>query len=228
MKKHLLTAAALPFLLTATPLLAQTVSVERLRDAALQDDLAWEITEGLTTEVGPRLAGTPAEARARVWAVAKLKSLGFKNVRVEPFTLPVWIRGEERAEILSPFPQPLIVTALGNSAATPAQGLTAEVVAFDSLADLEAASDASVRGKIVFVSHGMVPTQDGSGYGYYGGARRQGPTVASRKGAVAIVIRSIGTDYHRNPHTGAQSFAEGVAPIPAGALSIPDAEQLQR
>ncbi|HEX8379497.1 MAG TPA: M20/M25/M40 family metallo-hydrolase, partial [Allosphingosinicella sp.] len=89
-------------------------------------------------------------------------------------------------------------------------------------------SDASVRGKIVFVSHAMTRTQDGSQYGYFGAARRTGPSVASRKGAAAIVIRSIGTDYHRNPHTGVQTWAEGVKPIPAAALSLPDAEQLQR
>ena len=66
--------------------------VAALRDAALKDDLAWTIVEGLTTEVGPRLAGTEAEARARDWAVARLKSLGFANVRVEEFDLPVWTR----------------------------------------------------------------------------------------------------------------------------------------
>jgi hypothetical protein len=74
----------------------------------------------------------------------------------------------------------------------------------------------------------MPRTQDGSGYGYFGGPRRQGPGIASKKGAIAIVIRSIGTDYHRNPHTGVMSFPEGVKPIPAGALPLPDAEQLQR
>jgi hypothetical protein len=96
------------------------------------------------------------------------------------------------------------------------------------LAALEAAPDSLVQGKIVFVSHAMPRTMDGSGYGYFGGPRRQGPTIASRKGAIAIVIRSIGTDYHRNPHTGVMAFAEGVRPIPAGALPLPDAEQLQR
>jgi hypothetical protein len=231
MKKHIL-LAALPllalFVPAAGPAQKGLAEAERLRDAALKDELAWDIVEGLTTEVGPRLAGTEAEARARDWAVRRLKALGFSNVRVETFDMPVWVRGEERAEIVAPFPQKLVVTALGNSAATPPQGLQAEVIAFDSMADLEAASDAAVRGRIVFVSHSMVPTQDGSGYGYYGRARREGPSLASRKGAVAIVIRSIGTDYHRNPHTGVQSWAEGAAPIPAGALSIPDSEQLQR
>jgi hypothetical protein len=232
MNKQLRRAAALPLLALAIPAaaFAQTgAQTERLRDAALKgDEVAWDIVEGLTTEVGQRLAGTPEEARARDWGVKKLKSLGFSNVHIETYRMPVWVRGEERAEIVAPFPQKLAVAALGNSGATPATGLNAEVVGFDSLADLEAAPDAAVRGKIVFVTHGMTQTQDGSQYGYYGAVRRTGPSVASRKGAAAIVIRSIGTDHHRNPHTGVQMWAEGVTPIPAGALSLPDAEQLQR
>ena len=231
MKMLLFAVLALPCLAaaqTAPPPLPLDPKIERLRDAALKDDLAYDITEGLTTEIGQRLAGTEAEARARTWAVARLKGLGFSNVHIETFDMPVWVRGEERAEIVAPFPQKLVIAALGNSGATPAAGLTGEVVAFDNVADLEAAPNARVRGKIVFVSHGMKPTQDGSSYGVFGAARRQGPSIASTKGAAAIVIRSIGTDYHRNPHTGVQAWAEGVRPIPAGALSLPDADQLQR
>ena len=232
MKNPLLIAAALPALALAFPAVGSAQSVaaqaERLRDAALKDDIAWDIVEGLTTEIGPRLAGTEAEARAREWSVRKLKALGFANVHIETYDMPVWVRGEEQAEIVSPFPQKLALTALGNSAATPAGGLSAEVVGFDSLADLEAAPEASVRGKIVFVTHAMTASQDGSQYGYFGAVRRTGPSVASRKGAAAIVIRSIGTDYHRNPHTGVQMWAQGVTPIPAAALSLPDAEQLGR
>jgi len=234
MKKLILVALALPSLAfaaqPASPNSQEPIGqqAERLRDAALADDLAWNILEGLTTEVGPRQAGTEAEARARDWAVNRLTELGFSNVRIEPFEMPVWVRGEEHAEIVAPFPQPLVVTALGNSGATPARGIEAEVIGFDSVAALEAAGNESVRGKIVFVTHAMAPTQDGSGYSQFGAPRRQGPSIASRKGAAAIVIRSIGTDHHRNPHTGVQMWAEGVRPIPAGALSVPDAEQLER
>jgi hypothetical protein len=235
MKAHLL--AALLLAASSAPALAQSARAPlpavdprtaALREAALSDEHAWDIVEGLTTEVGQRLAGTEAEARARTWAVAKLTALGFSNVRVEPFDMPIWTRGPEAVEILAPFPQKLMVAALGNSASTGPEGITGEVVGFDTLAALEAAPDAAVRGKIVFVSHAMPRTMDGSGYGYFGGPRRQGPTIASRKGAVAIVIRSIGTDHHRNPHSGVMSFAPGVKPIPAGALPLPDAEQLQR
>ena len=203
-------------------------SIAALREAALNDDYAWDITEGLTTEVGQRLAGTEAEARARDWAVKKLRSLGFANVRIERFAMPVWTRGPEAAEIIAPYPQRLVVAALGNSGSTPPEGITGQIVAFDSVADLLAAPDSAIRGKIVFVTHRMPRTQDGSGYGFFGGARRQGPTIASSKGAIGIVIRSIGTDNHRNPHTGSMAFDPGVKPIPAGALSNPDADQLER
>jgi hypothetical protein len=199
-----------------------------IRESALKDDVAWDFTEGLTTEVGPRPAGTPQEARARDWAVAKLKALGFSNVRAESYTMPVWVRGRDEARILSPFPQTLVLAALGNSGSTSDKGLEGEVVYFQSIADLEAAPDASLKGKIAFVDHGMKATQDGSSYGYFGAARRQGPSIASKKGAIAILIRSIGTDHHRVPHTGVQMWAEGATPIPAAALSVPDAEQLAR
>ncbi len=189
---------------------------------------AWDILEGLTTEIGPRLAGTEAEARARRWAVNWLIMRGFRNVRDEPFQMPTWVRGEERAALITPFPHRLAITALGNSGSTGPRGLEGEVVYFASHAALVAASDAQVRGKIVFIDHAMRVTQDGSSYGFAGPARWTGPNIAASKGAVAVVIRSIGTDNHRNPHTGNTNFAQGVSAIPAGAISNPDADVLVR
>jgi hypothetical protein len=237
--KHYLMAALL--LAAAAPTFAQQSvaslpppvvadpKVAALRDDTLANDhYAWDVVEGLTTEVGQRLAATEAEARAREWAVQRLQAMGFANVHVEPFTMPVWTRGAESAEIVSPFPQRLVVAALGYSGSTGPEGVTGEIVYFDSVDALRSAPDSAVKGKIVFVDHHMMPAQDGSGYGQFGAPRRQGPTIASLKGALAIVIRSIGTDHHRNPHTGVQYFTDGARPIPAGALTIPDAEQLVR
>ncbi len=235
------TILATLFLATAVPVFAQqsiaTLSppvvadpkVAALRDNALDNDLyAWDIVEGLTTEVGQRLAATEAEARARDWAVKRLTAMGFSNVHVEPFTMPVWTRGAESAEILSPFPQKLVVAALGYSGSTGPDGVTGEIAYFPSVDALRLAPDSAVKGKIVFIDHHMMPAQDGSGYGQFGAPRRQGPTIASLKGAIGIVIRSIGTDHHRNAHTGVQYFTDGAKPIPAGALTVPDAEQLVR
>jgi carboxypeptidase Q len=210
------------------PVLADT-NVAALRDNVLNNDhYAWDITEGLTTEVGQRLAATEAEARARDWAVKRLTAMGFANVHVEPFSMPVWTRGPESAEIVSPFPQKLAIAALGYSGSTGPAGVTGEIAYFDSVDALRLAPDSAVKGKIVFIDHHMMPAQDGAGYGQFGAPRRQGPTIASKKGALAIVIRSIGTDHHRNPHTGVQYFTDGARPIPAGALAVPDAEQLVR
>ena len=231
-------ALLLPLALLASPALAQRQAppapvpvdpaVARLRDAALQDDVAYDIVEGLTTEVGQRLAATEAEARARSWAVVRLKALGFRNVHVETYRMPVWLRGVETAEVVVPFPQRLTLVALGNSGATPAAGLTLPVTIFRSYGDLAAAPDGSLKGRIAYVGNAMEPTQDGTGYGANGVARFVGPALAASKGAAAIVIRSIGTDPHRNPHTGGTNWPTGVQPIPAAALSVPDALLLER
>jgi Zn-dependent M28 family amino/carboxypeptidase len=199
------------------------------REAALTDTSAYAFIEGLTTEVGQRQGGTEAEARARTWAVARLRAMGFANARIEEFQMPTWVRGAERAEILAPFPQALTLTALGNSGATPPDGLTAEVVGFANLADFEAADPALVQGRIIYIGHAMRRTQDGSSYGAFGPVRFVGPDRAARRGAAAIVIRSVGTDRdRRNPHTGNTNFGAGVVPIPAAALSNPDADNLER
>lgn len=214
----------------AAALLATTASAQTaVERAQTGDDPAWSITEGLTTEVGPRPAGTEAEAAARRWAVATLTKMGFSNVREEGYKMPTWVRGEETAALIGPFhSQKLAIAALGNSGSTGPKGMEGDIAYFASFDALVAAPDDAVKGKIVFVDHRMARTQDGSGYGQYGRGRFTGPNIAARKGAAAIVIRSIGTDSHRNPHTGLTTFEAGVTPIPAGAISNPDADQLVR
>lgn len=203
----------------------------QLARAALGDSRAYELVASLTTEVGPRLAGTEAEARARDWAVDKLQALGFSNVRIEPFEVPLWIRGLERAEVVSPYAQPLVITALGGSAATPEAGVEGDVIAFSSLAGLAGASTAEVREKIVFIDEVMTRTQDGSGYTVANAKRRSAAYLAAEKGAVAVLIRSVGTSTHRFAHTGQMRRAgagEAAKGVPAAALAAPDADQLQR
>lgn len=226
-------ASALPTIAMAQSMAPTTGTAESPAlaeaEAALENDtIAWDFVEGITTEVGPRMPGTEAEARARDWAMTWLRAEGFANVANEPFMMQTWVRGEEAATVTAPFVQPMHIAALGNSGSTGPGGLTAEVVYFPSYADLVAAPADSLAGKIAFISHDMRPTQDGSGYGFAGPARWTGPALAASKGAVAVVIRSIGTDNDRVSHTGNTTFPEGVDPIPAGALSNPDADNLER
>ncbi|HEY6985864.1 MAG TPA: M20/M25/M40 family metallo-hydrolase [Rhodanobacteraceae bacterium] len=200
-----------------------------LRERAQADDTAWDFVEGLTTEIGPRLAAGENDARAREWVIAKFKALGFDKVWSEPVTYPKWVRRGEHAALIAPFAQPLTVLALGYSPATPRGGIRADVVAFDSLDALRAAPADSVRGKIVYVGPRMHVTRDGSDYGRVGSpVRTKGPSLAASKGAAAFLLRSAGTDNNRLPHTGVTDFESGVTPIPAAALSNPDADLLER
>ena len=198
-----------------------------LMETALNGTQGYDITESLTTEVGPRLAGTEAEARAREWAVAKFKEIGLENVRIEPFTIPGWERGVETAEITAPFPQALSITSLGYSVATPKGGIEAEVVYFSELDALQATTE-DLTGKIAFISGLMEKAPDGAGYGLAGMKRRIGASEADKHGAAAVLIRSVGTNSHRFPHTGGMRYAPDVPKIPIAALSAPDADQLER
>ena len=227
-------AHALAIWLIASASAAQPVSreslahAEMLRARAMAGSNAMAIVTSLTTEVGPRLAGSEAEARARAWAVDTLAEKGFANVRNELFEMDAWERHEEGGEILAPYPQPLAVTALGGSVSTEKEGLDAEVALFETLEDLKRAPEGSLSGRIAYVGHAMQRTQDGSSYGYFNEARTAGPSIAASKGAVGYLIRSVGTDSHRFPHTGSLRYREGMPRIPALALSNPDADQLER
>jgi carboxypeptidase Q len=202
--------------------------IEALRDKALTSQLAYRILESLTTEVGARMAGSPQDTMAVKWAEKKFKALGFDKVWKEPVTYKTWKRGVETAEVISPFPQKLHITALGGSVGTPKQGLLGEVIQFSDLDALKAASKKLVSGKIVFISNRMQRFKDGRGYGPAVAARSQGAIEGSKKGAIAVIIRSVGTDSHRVPHTGMMTYQEDVTKIPAAALSNPDADQLER
>ncbi len=208
---------------------AEKENVNKLIDQALGGNQAYEILESLTTEIGPRLAGSDAEARARDWGVKKLKRLGFKNVRIEPFEIAYWERVVEEAAIISPFAQELKITALGNSVSTPKKGITAEVVRFETLSDLQEAPIKGFKNKIIFVDEIMTRTQDGSGYGWAVAKRSGAANEAGKRDALAAIIRSVGTDRdRRSPHTGNMRYADGVKKVPTAALSNPDADQLTR
>lgn len=199
-----------------------------LRDRALQDREAWRLLEQLTTEVGARPAGSEGDVRAVAWAQAALKRIGLANVRAEGFPLRVWQRGPAAARLVAPVAQPLVMAALGNSVATPAGGIEAELAYFPTLQALQADTSERCRGRIVFIDQPTERTRDGGGYGRAVGARGSGPAEAAKRGALALAIRSIGTSQNRIAHTGATRYDLQVPRIPAFAVSVPDAELVAR
>ena len=197
-------------------------------DEVLQLQGATSEAAGLTTSlcdsVGPRLAGSPGDPLAVAWAVQTMTKLGLQNVHTEAVTVPTWVRGVEEAEVLSPKRQPLNIAALGGSIATPDTGVEGEVLEVNSLDALKKLGPGSAAGKILFANVVMRRAIDGAGYGEAAPVRRLAGGIAVEAGALAVVIRSVGTDSNRLAHTGAGSDAR----MAIGALSIPDAEELHR
>jgi carboxypeptidase Q len=214
----------------SSPSSAQTEkTAAELRDKAMRgESVAWEFVSELTTRIGPRPAGSPAEQAAAAWAAKKLQDYGFENVRVENFPMTGWVRGTERGEIVAPSAQPLAVAALGGSPSTPSKGVEGEVVVFATFDDLVAAPVGSLTGKVAVVTQRTVRSVDGDGYSFAGKSRRVGPVEAAKRGAVAYMLRSLGTDSSRFPHTGGTFYQDGKVPVPAFALSNVDADQIER
>lgn len=206
--------------------LSQTAT--QLRDGALKENQAYDIIASLTTEVGPRSAGSDGDRAAVAWALTKLKELDFSNVHAEPVTVPHWVRGEIAVNITAPWPQELEAIALGGSIGTAEDGIEAPVVMVETLDELKQLAPEQVRGKIVYIGKRMQRTHDGSGYGTAVAKRWAGAIEAAKLGAVAVLIRSVGTDNNPTPHTGSMGYDDKVKKIPAAALANPDADLLER
>jgi|GEM_PF-5699 len=214
-----------------TPLAFEVLSEElieravELRQRALAESRAYELLAALTSEVGPRPAGSANDRRAVAWAQDKLVELGFSNVRAEGVFVPCWQRGDASGAITSAPARQFDLVALGGSVATPAGGIEADVVEAATLRALEELDRSQVEGKIVFVSTSMPRTRDGSGYGQSARIRRHAPSYAAKLGAVAVLIRSVSTSRHL-AHTGTTFYDESAPLIPAAALSNDDADLL--
>ncbi|MBN9587737.1 MAG: peptidase M28 family protein [Alphaproteobacteria bacterium 64-11] len=226
MTPHRIFATGLLLAAFTLPAFADPAAAIRARDRALADDTAWNIVQSLTSEIGPRPAGSDAAARARDWGLAEFKAMGFSNIHLEPFAKHAWLRGAESGEILTPYPHKLALIGLGLSVPTPSGGMTGEVLVFPSLADLQNAPADCCTGKIVLVNQPMTRTQDITGYGT-AVAARSAAHEAAKHGAIAYLVRSISTASNRSPHAGAmQPWAPGEKPIPAAAIGVPDADAI--
>ena len=203
-------------------------TAEALRETGFGGTRASEWVRGLIDSSGPRLAGSPGDRASIAWGLATLKALGFANVRAEKVTVPFWERGVETGEVIAPYPHKLFLTALGGSVPTASAGLEGDLLEVASLDELAAKKASDVRGKIVFFNRRMRRALDGAGYGDAVTVRGGGASKAAKLGARGVLIRSIGTDSNRTPHTGGLRYEDGIPKIPAAAVSNPDADLLER
>ncbi len=218
-------------LVCAGEIRAQTTA-EKLIDHVLANSKAWDHISHLTDEIGPRLSGSRNADRAVQWTTQQFRSWGI-DVRQEKVMVPHWVRGAERAHLVSHHNQNIVLTALGGSVATPASGITADVIEVTSYEQLEQLGRENIRGRIVFYNKAMdmALVESGRAFEAYGQAvvfRGTGASRAAEYGAVATVIRSVATASLRTPHTGSLRYDDQQPKIPAAAMSTEDAELVHR
>ena len=220
---------------TPTIFSPQTLAeLKRLQQAALSSDYAYRQVGHLANNIGPRLSGSAQAAKAVEYVANELKAIGCE-VLLEKVMVPHWVRGEETAALVQ-FPgqapettQKIVLCALGPSVATPANGITAEVIAVRNFDELNSLPRDRVAGKIVLFNYPFDKQMaaEGRGGDAYGQAvvyRSDGPSAAARNGAVACLIRSVGGAEYRLPHTGQTKYANDAPKIPAGAVTAEDAD----
>jgi len=212
--------------------------LKQIQQAALSSDYAYRQLAHLTDSIGPRLSGSPQAQAAVEYVAGEMRRLGCE-VKLEKLSVPHWVRGEETAALVQ-YPgqapgttQKIVLTALGGSVATPAKGLTAEVVVVNNFDELTALGREKVAGKIVLFNARFDRQMAAEGYGgeAYGQAvayRGGGPTAAARLGAVAALNRSAGGAEFRLPHTGLTFYGPDVPKIPAAAVTAEDGDLIAR
>lgn len=211
-------------LLAAAPPLSETykdVSTQII-SAALADHDGYAKLSYLCDRIGNRLSGSDSLNAAIAWAAAQMKRDGLENVATAAVKVPHWVRGREEAEMVKPVRHPLTMLGLGGSVGTPPDGITAEVLLVANFDALNALGREKVAGKIVLFN---VPYE---GYGKTVVYRGAGASRAARLGAVAMLIRSVGSLAMQTPHTGALNYSESDPKIPAAAITFEDATLIQR
>jgi carboxypeptidase Q len=193
----------------------------RLIGSALSDAFAWRRLAELTDTFGHRLSGSQSLEDAIDWVVRQMQEDGLENVHTEPVMVPKWVRGTEGLEITAPYPTTLPMLGLGNSVGTAPGGVEADLLVVSGFDELEARR-ADATGRIVLFN---VPFVD---YGSSVIYRTTGPSRAAGFGAAAVLVRSVGLDGLRTPHTGMLTYRPELPQIPAAAIAIEDALRLER
>ncbi|CAN5384034.1 M28 family metallopeptidase [soil metagenome] len=208
----------------------------RLQKAAMASDYAYNQVGYLSNNIGPRLSGSAQAARAVEYVAAEMRKLGL-DVKLQKCMVPHWVRGVEHGELIEfegmapGTMQKVVLTALGGSIATPADGLIGEIVVVKAFDELNHLGRDKIAGKIVLFNNKFDTDMADSGFGLaaYGQAvqyRGGGAIAAARLGAIAALVRSAGGSQNRLAHTGGMGYADGVTKIPGAAVSYEDAETI--
>ncbi len=204
--------------------------IRRIFDEALLRGSSYEMLGELCKKAPHRLSGSKNAAIAVEWAKAKMESLGFDTVFLQPVMVPHWVRGEkEEAKIINKSGKKKVnICALGGSIGTGKKGIKAQVLEVNGIEDLAKLGREKVEGKIVFYSRPM-DARHILTFHAYGGCVDQrvwGASEAAKYGAKGVIVRSMNLRTDEFPHTGAMAYTDSITKIPAAAISTLHADQL--
>lgn len=223
---HLLMKTIIFFFIVCSVVLTAQVSTQykatasKIISTATADSTAWNKLATMCDTYGHRLSGSDALEKAIDWIIAEAKKEGY-NARGEKVMVPHWVRGSESITMNTPRVRQMPMLGLGGSVGTPAEGITADVMVVNSFDELKKRA-AEAKGKIVLFN---VPfTKYGETVAY----RVNGCVEAARAGAVASLVRSVGPFSIQSPHTGMLRYNDSLTKIPHAAITVEDAEMIQR
>lgn len=208
-----------------------SVTMRSISDEIMLHGKCYDDLRVLCKSIGHRLSGSPQAEKAVLWGQKALEKAGADKVWLQPVDVPYWVRGKESLNFKfdnNDYVE-VPVLSLGNSIGTDGKTLEASIIMANSFEEFEKIPASEVKGKIVFFNYRF--RQDFlhpfEGYGDAGPYRWQGPSVASKKGAVGLIIRSISTGLDDFPHTGAMGYRD-AKPIPAMAIGNTSADRLEK
>ncbi len=210
---------------------ADSAMMRKIYDEILSNGQAYSNLEYLCKKVGPRLSGSANYNKAVEWGRTLMEKYGFDKVYLQEVMVPHWERGAKEAAYFTEAGKktPVSVAALGGSIATPAAGITAQVLEVQNFEELKALGD-RVKGKIVFYNRPFNPKYIDAFLAYRDASnqRGQGAVEAAKLGAVGVVVRSMTGIIDDHPHTGGMRYADDVTKIPAVAISTKAADLLSQ
>ena len=206
-------------------------TLRSIYDMALTESEAYENLRVLCKDIGHRLSGSEGADSAVVWGQRVLDKLDLDSIYLQEIMVPHWERGrKERAYFYNEKGKNMLdVCALGGSVSTGMnQFIKGDVIEVQSLDEVNNLADSLVKGKIIFYNRPMDPEiiSTFSAYGSCVDQRYSGAIEAAKKGAIAIIVRSMNLRQDDFPHTGSMGYEEGTDSIPAFAISTNGADYL--
>jgi carboxypeptidase Q len=233
MKRLLIVCVCICIALTSNSQTIQdSIAIQQIANDVLTKGEAYNNLFYLCKKIGPRLSGSPQAQLAVEAGVSMLKKAGADTVYLQPCMVPHWVRGKKETGFITynnGVQYPLQLCALGNSIGTGNKGVSAQIIEVHSFDELQQLGN-TVKGKIVFFNVAMNPTHIHTfkAYGESGFARRSGAAIASKYGAVAVMVRSLASNDDDFPHTGVMSYNDSFPKIPAVAISTNNANWLSK